>query len=177
MQKTESAETRIAAPEPPQRLWAPWRLEYIVGPKDGACFLCAEAAHTDIRKSQLLVARGQTCFVVMNRYPYNAGHLMIVPYRHTGDLGELTEAELTEIMQLTVRAKRVLDRLSRPEGYNFGFNIGAAGGAGLREHIHAHLVPRWFGDTNFMSVLGETRAVVQALEETTLQLRRAWDQV
>lgn len=153
-------------------LWAPWRIEYIVGPKDGTCFFC-EKAHGD-DESAHVVARGEAAFVLLNTYPYNSGHLLVAPYRHVGDLSDLRQDELAELMSLIVRAKEVMTGAMHPQGFNIGFNIGEPAGAGVADHVHGHIVPRWVGDTNFMPVIGDRRVVPQALADTAALLRKAW---
>lgn len=153
-------------------LWAPWRIEYILAPKDGDCFLCAKAASRD--QGDHVIARGTAAFVLLNVFPYNAGHVLIAPYRHVADLTDMDTAELTEMMTLTVKAEKVMRRTMNPQGFNLGFNLGEAAGAGVRDHVHAHLIPRWVGDTNFMSAIGATRVVPQALADTAALLREAW---
>ena len=156
-------------------LWAPWRVEFIRAPRSGACVFCGRAEPGTGPEEELMIARGRSCFVMLNRYPYNPGHLLIIPYRHCGDLTDLTPEERSELMELCVHAERVLRQLSQPAAFNAGFNLGAAAGAGVADHLHLHLVPRWHGDTNFMPVLADTRCVPEALSETAAQLRRAWD--
>jgi ATP adenylyltransferase len=153
-------------------LWAPWRLQYICAPKNGTCFLCEKAKGNDA--SNHVIARGRKVFVLLNAFPYNSGHLLVAPYRHVADLAELDIDELTELMTLTVKAELVMNKALRPQGFNIGFNLGEAAGAGLADHVHGHIVPRWVGDTNFMPVLGNTRVVPQALEQTAKLLRVAW---
>lgn len=156
-------------------LWAPWRMAFIGGPKRDGCFLCEKGAPEAAGDpANLIVARGATAYVLLNAYPYNSGHLLIAPYRHVADLTDLTPEELAELMDLTVKAEKAMVRAMRPQGFNFGFNLGAAAGAGVPGHVHGHLVPRWVGDTNFMPVLGNTRVVPQALEDTADLLRRHW---
>ena len=148
------------------RLWAPWRMEFIRGPKEEGCFLCRiirDGAAKDAEN--LVVFRRKTCFLLMNRYPYNSGHMMAAPLRHVGTLGALTAEEMREMMELTCLAQRLLERVARPQGFNVGLNQGAAAGAGLKDHLHMHVVPRWEGDTNFMPVLGRVRVMPQALDE------------
>jgi len=164
---------RLAA-DRPRPLWAPWRIDYILSPKDGECFLCAKARTTDDAANHI-VARGKTAFVLLNTYPYNSGHLLVAPYRHVADLDELDQDERNELMQLTVRAKKLLTRVVHPQGFNIGYNLGEAAGAGIKDHVHGHIVPRWVGDTNFMPVLGGVRVIPQALEDTTKLLRDAWE--
>ena len=157
----------------PRPLWAPWRIQYIRGPKDDDCFICAAAQEGD-GDDKLVIARGEKNLIILNAFPYNSGHLLICPYRHVGDLAELDPEELHEIMTLTIRVKALMTRIMAPDGFNFGFNLGHAAGAGLESHIHGHLVPRWTGDVNFMPVLANTRVVPEALEETAELLRKEW---
>jgi len=152
------------------RLWAPWRVKFILGPKTPGCFLCSSAAEDRDAENHLL-ERGGLCFAILNRYPYNNGHLMISPYRHVGDLGALETEELTEIMLMTRDWVETLRESMQPQGFNVGFNLGAAAGAGVADHIHMHAVPRWDGDTNFMLVLGDVRVVNQSLDECFELLR------
>ena len=151
-------------------LWAPWRMEYILGPKDGECFLCAAARSTDDRACHV-VRRGEGCFALLNRYPYNNGHLMVAPYRHVRGLAEMTPAERIELMELASGLVERLRETIRPEGFNLGLNLGKVAGAGLESHLHLHIVPRWNGDTNFMPVLADTKVIPQALDELWARLR------
>lgn len=160
---------------PGRPLWAPWRIEYIRGPKPDGCFLCEKAAASN-DEDNLVLARGQECFLLLNTYPYNSGHAMVAPVRHVGEFCELRNSEYLEMMQLISRLKRAMDSLLRPDGYNFGLNLGRAAGAGLAEHLHGHLVPRWIGDTNFMPVISHTHVMPEALTETSRLLRQAWDE-
>ncbi|NOY80258.1 MAG: HIT domain-containing protein [Kiritimatiellaeota bacterium] len=169
---SESAPPEVRGADRP--LWAPWRIEYIRGPHSGRCFFCEKAGARGADKANHVVGRGKQCFVLLNDFPYNSGHLMIAPYRHVGDLDALCPEELSELFDLAVLCERVLKSVMNPEGFNFGFNIGAAAGAGVRDHVHGHMVPRWVGDTNFMPVLGSTRVVPEALDETARVLRKAW---
>lgn len=156
-------------------LWAPWRIKIIREKKEKRCFMCDQkkpAKHYP--EEELIVHRGKQVFVILNRYPYNSGHLLIVPYRHVADIAVLTKTERLEIMDLGVDAKNVLDKLMHPDGYNVGFNLGPAAGAGIADHIHMHLVPRWVGDCNFMPVIGDSRVVPEALETTAKLIRDAW---
>lgn len=146
------------------QLWAPWRMEYIMGDKPDGCFLCDIIAGKN-DKDNLLLKRGETCAVVMNRYPYNGGHLMVLPFRHVAELGDLTAAEKIEIMDLTDESIKVLKKVMFPAAFNVGANLGKVAGAGLEEHLHMHIVPRWDGDTNFMPVLSDTRVVPLALAD------------
>ena len=160
-------------------LWAPWRIEFITGAKAVDCFLCekgspAGGADSVMDEGNHVIARGRHVYVLMNAFPYNSGHLMVAPYRHVGDLTDLNADELAEMTVMTVEAEKVLKAAVFPHGFNIGYNLGAAGGAGVPGHIHCHIVPRWSGDTNFMPVLGNTRVVPQALEETAALLRKTW---
>ena len=146
-------------------LWAPWRIEYIRNEKEGECFLCRIFAEQTDREN-LLLHRGKTCAVLMNRFPYNSGHLMVAPFRHIAGLGDLTSEETLEMAALTARSVAVLGEVMVPQGFNIGCNLGAAAGAGLKDHLHQHIVPRWIGDTNFMPVLGGPRVIPEALEAT-----------
>lgn len=152
-----------------KHLWAPWRLEYIQGPQPEACFLCAAAAAED-DAAALVVARDARGFVLLNRFPYNAGHAMIVPYRHRGRLEDLDDAELLDLMRQTDRTVRVLERVLGAAGCNIGLNLGRAAGAGVEDHLHIHVVPRWVGDTNFMPVLADTKVLPEHLQATRTRL-------
>jgi ATP adenylyltransferase len=148
-------------------LWAPWRLAYVAAAKppttDDACFICQGLAAQDDRRN-LIAWRAPRSVVVLNRFPYNNGHLLIAPRAHKGRLDELDAEELLEIMETVRRMVSVLDGLMHPAGYNIGLNLGAAAGAGLPGHLHWHVVPRWNGDTNFMPVLADTRVIAQSLD-------------
>jgi ATP adenylyltransferase len=148
-------------------LWAPWRMEYILSAKAGGCIFCGIAsASEEERRARLVVFAGERAFVMMNRYPFAAGHLLVVPHAHVDALDGLTEPDFAALFALVRDAATVLKRAVRAEGLNVGMNLGAPAGAGIAEHLHAHIVPRWSGDTNFMPVLADTRVVPQALEAT-----------
>src|SRR6476659_5287284 len=156
-------------------LHAPWRIEYILGPKgspDDPPIFKTIADSSDDEKN-LVIVRDRTCFALLNKYPYTGGHLMIVPYKQTPDLNGLTEEELADLMKLTRRCQNALTRVMKPEGFNIGINLGKCAGAGILEHLHIHVVPRWNGDTNFMPVMANTSVVPQALGELAAQLRAA----
>ena len=153
-----------------ERLWAPWRLEYIKSPKPDGCILCDKPGEGD-DEAAYVVHRGGTCFVILNAFPYNNGHLMIAPYEHTGSLEELPDDTVLELMQLTQHAIRALDEVYSPEGFNVGINQGKVAGAGVEDHIHQHVVPRWGADTNFMPVIGSTRVLPQSLADSYRALR------
>ena len=152
------------------RLWSPWRLEYIVGDKkESGCVFCLAPQPPD--PDPLVVFRGERAYVILNLYPYNNGHLMVVPYRHESTLAGLTTEEMTEVGLLTQRAEAALRAAYKLEGINVGVNLGKVAGAGIVEHVHVHLVPRWNGDTNFMTVVGETRVLPENIRDTAERLR------
>lgn len=155
-----------------KQLWAPWRIEYILGPKPEECIFCALPSE-DRDREHLILHRGKMNFIIMNRFPYNAGHIMIVPYFHTSNFDGLDAATLSEMMLLTRASTDCLSEVMRPEGFNTGLNIGQAAGAGIREHLHMHVVPRWVGDSNFMAVMEEVRVVPEHLLATYDKLRKA----
>ncbi|MBI1800170.1 MAG: HIT domain-containing protein [Chloroflexi bacterium] len=154
-----------------QRLWTPWRMQYIAGEKNHECIFCSALSQQNDRET-FIVSRGEHCFVILNKYPYNNGHLMVVPYAHTADLSSLGGAAQAEMMQAIARAIQWLTALSHPEGFNVGLNLGRAAGAGVTDHLHFHIVPRWVGDTNFMTITGETRVIAQWLDDTWSALQR-----
>ena len=155
------------------RLWAPWRLEYIQGPKDDCCIFCVDEGSAD-DQARLIVSRGEYCYIIMNRYPYSSGHLMVSPYRHLADTAELENHEALEIHQLMVRSQGVLRDVCAAQGFNVGWNIGQVAGAGVVDHIHMHIVPRWAGDSNFMPILAETRVIPEHIEVTYSLLAKAF---
>ena len=160
-----------------ERIWAPWRLEYVKdASKDSAeeCIFCAKPAEDDDEAS-LIVHRGERCFVILNLYPYTNGHMMIAPFEHVASLADLEAETVAETMALAQRAMRLLDEHYSPHGYNVGFNQGRVAGAGVEHHIHMHVVPRWGGDTNFMPVLGDTRVMNQTIEDSYETVREAFD--
>jgi len=152
-----------------KQIWAPWRLEYIQAAKTDRCIFCAAAEGSDDARS-LVLARSPRCFVIMNLFPYNTGHVMVVPVRHRSRLDALDDAELAELLRYTDYSVRVQERVLRPEGYNIGMNLGRAAGAGIEDHLHIHVVPRWVGDTNFMPVLGDVKVIPEHLETTYRRL-------
>ena len=154
-----------------QRLWAPWRLDYIQGPKPDECIFCAKPAADDDEDSYI-VHRGERCFVILNAFPYNNGHVMIAPYRHLPSIEELDETELLELMTLARRSLAALGEAYAPEGYNLGINQGKIAGAGVEDHVHLHVVPRWGADTNFMPVIGDTRVLPQSLKDSYKALKQ-----
>jgi ATP adenylyltransferase len=151
-------------------MWSPWRMDYVAGGEERAsgkpaCVFCDLPAQHDDARTYILY-RGERAFVVMNLYPYNSGHLMMVPYAHEASLAGLDEPTLTELMTLAKRSQSILEERMRPQGFNLGVNQGRAGGAGIADHFHMHLLPRWVGDTNFMPALGDVRVMPQHLDET-----------
>jgi ATP adenylyltransferase len=158
-------------------VWAPWRMEYIRIPEDEkpkGCIFCNKPKDNK-DKEDLILYRGKHVFVIMNRYPYSNGHLMVVPYRHISDYSILTKEELYEISDVTQMVIEVLKMTMHPQGFNVGFNLGASAGAGIAEHIHQHIVPRWTGDTNFMPVLCHTKVMVDGLTECWTELKKEFD--
>ena len=155
-------------------LHAPWRIEYILAPKpvlEQSIFTTIAQSSDD--EANHVVARDKTCYALLNKYPYTGGHLMVVPYKQTHDLNGLTEEEMADLMKLTRRCQNALTKVMRPEGFNLGVNLGKCAGAGIAEHLHLHIVPRWNGDTNFMPVLASTTVVPQALSELAAKIRAA----
>ena len=148
-----------------EALWAPWRMEFIMGEEEGECIFCAKPKRKDPRES-LILGRGKHSYVILNRYPYTNGHLMVVPYRHTVDLGGLRPEETLEIHELMGKSLQALREELHPDGFNLGVNLGKAAGAGIVGHLHHHVVPRWTGDTNFMPVIAETRSMPEHLHVT-----------
>jgi ATP adenylyltransferase len=156
-----------------ERIWAPWRLAYVKDASKDAeqeCIFCAKPAQDD-DEANLIVHRGDRCFVILNLFPYTNGHLMIAPYEHLATLSELEADTVAEMMSLTQRAMRALEDRYEPHGYNVGFNQGRVAGAGVEHHIHMHVVPRWGGDTNFMPVLADTRVMPQTLSDAYTTLK------
>ena len=149
-------------------------MEFIRAPKEPECFLCRILREGPPKDAEnLVIRRGANCLLMMNRYPYTSGHLLVAPFRHEGRLDALRPAELGEMMELASLGTRLLERVAQPQGFNLGINQGAAAGAGLQDHLHLHVVPRWEGDTNFMPVLGAVRVMPQALEEMRAALMMA----
>ena len=154
-------------------LWTPWRYRYLITPpREEVCIFCEAAATTDDRES-LIVLRGEKNYVILNRYPYTSGHVMIVPYAHHSTLAASEPAGLAEMMQMAQRLQEALEALYHPQGYNLGMNIGRAAGAGIPGHLHMHVLPRWIGDTNFMSTVGDTRVEPEELDVTYERLHQA----
>jgi ATP adenylyltransferase len=147
-------------------IFAPWRMEYIKGEKPAGCVFCKSSNRCD----EYVIYEGKSCFVMINRYPYVSGHLMIIPVRHIGKIEDLTQKERIEIFALLDTTVRVLQEAMNPDGFNIGMNIGKAAGAGIEEHIHVHVIPRWEGDTNFMSVVNNVRVIPEDVQTTATKL-------
>lgn len=158
-----------------ETLHAPWRIEYILGPKSPVReqSIFSEIAQANDDEANHVVARDRTCFALLNAYPYTGGHLMVVPYKQVPDFDGLTDDEMTDLLRLTRRCQGALKRVMKPDGFNIGVNLGKVAGAGIVEHLHIHVVPRWNGDTNFMPVIGDATVVPEALRETAAKLRAA----
>jgi ATP adenylyltransferase len=155
-------------------VWSPWRMEYIrrEDPPDG-CIFCDAPQHEDSVEN-LIVHRGKHAYVILNRYPYTSGHVMVIPFDHISTMDALPEETVSEMMSLTRTAMRVIAEIYNPEGFNFGANLGVVAGAGIANHIHFHIVPRWGGDTNFMTAISATRVLPEELGETYARISAAW---
>ncbi len=162
-----------------KNLWAPWRMSYLQSNRESSsgafdsCIFCDALRHTDDRAS-LIVHRGKACFVILNLYPYNNGHLMVVPHAHVSTIEDVPAEAAAEMMTLAQTAVGVLRQMYGPHGFNLGINLGTSAGAGIAAHVHLHVVPRWSGDTNFMTVTGETRVIPEDLGETWSRMVAAW---
>ena len=156
-----------------KHLWSPWRMSYIESHKQDGCVFC-QALEQEDGPENLIATRGKTSFVILNRYPYTSGHIMVLPYVHVPTLEELKAETRVEMIELVTKGTQVLQSIYKPEGFNVGINIGEAAGAGIEEHIHIHIVPRWMGDTNFMSAVGETRILPEDLKDTYKKVREVW---
>ncbi len=159
-----------------KRLWAPWRMEYILGPKPDECIFCIPAS-TDADRQRYILHRAEHCFVIMNRFPYNNGHLMLTPYRHLYSLTDLEPVERSELMDLLAQTTDILQSHFSPDGINIGLNIGEAAGAGIEEHLHFHLVPRWSGDHSFMALFGDTMVIPESLDASFDRLKPKFDRL
>lgn len=160
-----------------QRLFSPWRKPYLTrdkaAEKANGCVFCAAAQAKDGAEN-LIIHRGADAFVILNRFPYTSGHLMVLPFEHVANLGDTLPQARAEMMELVNASIEVLTRVYKPEGFNLGANLGTAAGAGIAEHLHLHVMPRWVGDTNFISTVGETRVLPETLEETWRHIKAAW---
>jgi ATP adenylyltransferase len=156
-----------------KQLWAPWRLEYIKqADEQPGCVFCLAAKASD--EDGLVVHRGQDAFVLLNKFPYSSGHLMVAPHRHVGEFGELNHDEALEIHRLAQRGLVALAAVYEPQGYNLGWNLGRIAGAGIADHVHLHVVPRWAGDTNFMPVVADVKVLPEHIVESRKQLAEVW---
>jgi ATP adenylyltransferase len=153
-----------------EHIWAPWRMDFILKSESGGCFLCQKPKENHDEGNYILY-RGQENYILLNAYPYNPGHLLVAPYRHIGFLQDLTETEAKEHFDLVRLGVKLLTKLSEPAGFNVGMNLGTIAGAGVADHIHSHIVPRWQGDTNFMPVIGETKVLPEALISTYKKMK------
>ncbi|MGP9528214.1 HIT domain-containing protein [Arthrobacter sp. S41] len=165
-------------PDSFQRLWTPYRMAYIKGGQDqvkdeASCPFCAGPGRTD--EEALIVHRGETCYVILNLFPYNPGHLLVCPYRHVPNYTDITVEETAEMAALAQQSMRVLRKVSNPSGFNLGMNQGESGGAGIAAHLHQHIVPRWSGDGNFFPIIAQTKAIPQTLSEVREAIAAAWD--
>ena len=153
-----------------EQIWAPWRIEFILKGGDGDCFLCQKPKE-DNDELNFILFRGEGNYILLNAFPYNPGHLMVAPYRHVGRLEDMTDAESREHFDLVKQSVKLLTRVIRPAGFNTGMNLGKIAGAGVADHIHTHIVPRWQGDTNFMPVVADTKVLPEALAATYKKLK------
>ena len=163
-----------------QQLWAPWRMTYIGEvdkEKAEGCFFCNAWRAVGAEREHLVVARGEACLIMLNRYPYTNAHLMVAPVRHVGTMEEVTDEEGAELWRLATLSKRALSNAFSPQGFNIGINQGRVAGAGILDHLHVHIVPRWNGDVNFMPVFADIRVIPQALEETRDKLQPFFDEL
>jgi ATP adenylyltransferase len=158
-----------------KRLWSPWRMTYLTEERPQGCIFCLKAAERSDAEN-LIVWRGERAFIMLNRYPYNAGHLMVIPYVHVASVEDLPAETLTELMLLVNRSLAALRRAMAPEAFNIGANLGRAAGAGIADHVHMHVVPRWEGDTNFMPVFADVRVIPEFLADTYRKVRAAMEE-
>ncbi|MFP5021484.1 HIT family protein [Pseudonocardia phyllosphaerae] len=164
----------VGTPDGFARLWTPHRLAYIKTAADSGCPFCRIGADPSQDEDNLVVARGDTVFALLNLHPYNPGHLMVLPYRHVAELEDLTDAEAAELMTFTRQAVVTMKKVAAPHAFNVGLNLGTVAGGSLADHLHQHVVPRWGGDANFIAVVGQTKVIPQLLAETRRQLAEAW---
>jgi len=159
-----------------EQIFAPWRIKYIKSEKYEGCIFC-DFPKENKDKEHLILFRGKHCFVIMNAYPYNPGHVMVAPYRHVASLEDLTDDELLDLMKIVRLMIKTIKTAMNPDGFNIGVNLGRVSGAGVEDHVHIHIVPRWNGDTNFMPVLADVKVIPQALEETYEELKKVLDNI
>jgi len=155
-----------------EQLWAPWRIQYVTRPKETGCILCQKSKENK-DETNFILHRSQNNFIILNAFPYNPGHLMIAPYRHIANLQDLSDDEVTDHFNLVKKSLALLKEILNPDGFNIGLNIGKVAGAGIEEHLHTHIVPRWQGDVNFMPVLSNTKVISEELAATYKKLRVA----
>jgi ATP adenylyltransferase len=174
MRKTLIIQPTFIFGESMDHLWSPWRMNYISrGEKPDGCIFCNACACQD-GEENLVISRGKQAFVILNRYPYTSGHIMVVPYAHQPSLVSLDESTLGEMMRLINQGLHTIEKIYQPHGFNVGANIGSMAGAGVADHVHFHLVPRWGGDTNFMTTVGATRVLPEELSQTYHRLKDGW---
>jgi ATP adenylyltransferase len=154
-------------------MWAPWRMEYILGDKEEGCIFCQAIDDKD----ELTLYKGSSCIVVMNKYPYINGHLLVAPRRHLSRLDELDQAEMGKLLKLVEQSVGILKKVMIPDGFNVGLNLGKVAGAGVEEHLHFHIVPRWFGDTNALTVFADVRVIPEHLQQTYNNLKKHFDEL
>ena len=159
-----------------KNLWAPWRKEFILGKKEKGCIFCKRLRQKK-DKENLILFRGEKSFVILNRYPYNSGHLMVSPKRHIGKLEQLRKDELSELAFLCQKAVKIMKEALKPDGLNLGMNLERSSGAGIADHLHIHIVPRWNGDTNFMPVLTDTKLISLSLDDVYQQMKKKFDKI
>lgn len=157
-----------------ENLYSPWRIDYILQKKSDKCIFCEKPKAND-DKNLLILKRGECTYIIMNLYPYNNAHLMIVPYRHISKLSELRDKELLEVSKMLQLSEKVLNKVYHPDGFNIGMNLGEVAGAGVADHIHIHVVPRWIGDTNFISTIGKIRVMPERMEDTYRKLKNEFN--
>ena len=160
-----------------RQIWAPWRMKYINADRDGTCFLCRAIQAPERDEENLVLVRRGKALIMLNRFPYNNGHLMVAPTAHAGAPEDVPVQQMSDTFDLVILGKKILDRALGPQGYNLGCNLGTVAGAGLPEHLHIHIVPRWAGDTNFMPVVASARVISEALEETFRSLKEAHEAI
>ena len=158
------------------KIWAPWRIEYVLSEKPKSCFLCDYPKDNNDQK-RLILHRGDEAFVIMNYYPYNNGHLLIAPYKHIDSLSGMSKTAKLEVIELMDISIQILNKAMNPDGFNTGLNLGIVAGAGIKDHIHMHIVPRWIGDTNFMPVTGHTKVLCEGLSETWKNLKNFYEKL
>jgi ATP adenylyltransferase len=164
---------------PMEKIWAPWRIRYVLEKKSSQCIFCAKASQKNEQglesndEQNHVLLRGKSCFTLLNSFPYNPGHLMVVPYQHVPELTDLSRDVLTEMMETACRCQKILQRAIKAQGFNMGLNLGRVAGEGILEHLHLHIVPRWEGDTNFMPILADTRVLSEGLAEVYAKLLKA----